>query len=287
MPITAAEVKKLRDLTGAGMMDCKSALEEANGDFDAANIILRKKGLASAAKKAGRDASDGLIGNWVSDDHSTGILADVRCETDFAAKTDDFQHLIKDVLALIQQAGDKATPDWLADPAGPVRVRVAETIGKVGENMLVPRFVRYSGKGYVAQYIHPPGKVGVQVEFSGVTPEIASNPVFLTAAKEMGLQIAAASPTYATRGDVPADLLDREKAIYRSQMESSGKPAGVIDKIIEGKLGSFYSQFVLPDQPSIRDPKMSVSQVLADASKSLGATIAVARFARLKIGETA
>jgi len=286
MSISASDVKKLRDLTGAGMMDCKSALEEANGNFDEATTILRKKGLASAAKKAGRDASDGLIGNWVSDDHSTGILVDVRCETDFAAKTDDFQRLLKDVVALIREAGDSATQEWLTDPAGPVRTRVAETIGKVGENMLAARFVRYAGQGYVAQYIHPPGKVGVQVEFSGVTPDVAKNPAFVAVAREIALQIAAASPTYAARSEVPADVLEKEKSIYRAQMENSNKPANVIDKIVEGKLGSYYEQVVLVDQPSIRDPKMKVSQLLGDAAKSLGATITVSRFARLKVGET-
>lgn len=288
MAISAADVKKLRDATGAGMMDCKSALEEAGGEFEKATTILRTKGLASAAKKAGRDASDGLIGNWVSDDHSTGILVDVRCETDFAAKTDDFQRLIKDVIELVKQAGDKATPEWLTAAGGPVQTRVAETIGKVGENMLVPRFVRYAGKGYVAQYIHPPGKVGVQVEFSGVTPEIATNPAFLAVAKEIALQVAAARPLYATRNDVPADVVEKEKAIYRGQVAESKKPANVIEKIVEGKLGSFYEQFVLLDQVSIRpEPKMNVSQVLANASKAIGAPVTVARFARLQVGETA
>jgi elongation factor Ts len=163
---------------------------------------------------------------------------------------------------------------------------VAETIGKVGENMLAARFVRYAGQGYVAQYIHPPGKVGVQVEFSGVTPDVAKNPAFVAVAREIALQIAAASPTYAARSEVPADVLEKEKSIYRAQMENSNKPANVIDKIVEGKLGSYYEQVVLVDQPSIRDPKMKVSQLLGDAAKSLGATITVSRFARLKVGET-
>ncbi|HEX4347611.1 MAG TPA: translation elongation factor Ts [Vicinamibacterales bacterium] len=286
MPISASDVKKLRDATGAGMMDCKNALEEAGGDFEKATTILRTKGLASAAKKAGRDASQGLIGCWMSDDHATGILADVRCETDFAANTDDFKRLISDALELIKQAGDNATPEWLADPAGPVHTRVAETIGKVGENMLVPRFVRYSGKGYVAQYIHLGGKIGVQVEFSGVTPAMLGNAEFAALAKEVAMQIAAANPSYAARGDVPADVLEKEKSIYRAQMEQSGKPANVIDKIVEGKLGSFYSQFVLPDQPSIRDPKMTVAQLLAASGKTLGGTLTITRFARLMVGET-
>jgi len=283
--ITADQVKKLRDQTGAGMMECKSALVEANGDFEEANTILRKRGLASAAKKAGRATSEGLIGHWVSDDHQEGILAEVNCESDFVARTEDFQTLITDVLAAIQTAGPAATDAWLKDPAGPIGQRVAAGIAKLGENMGVPRFVRYAGQGYVGQYIHLGGKIGVQVEFSGVTPAVAGREEFSTLVKEIAMQIAAASPTYPSRGAVAADVLEKEKSIYRAQMEGSGKPANVIEKIVEGKLGAFYAQVVLPDQPSIRDPKQTVSDVIAAANKALGASLAVTRFARLKVGE--
>jgi|SRR6185295_10670256 len=176
MAITAADVKKLRDQTGAGMMDCKSALEEANGNFDEATTVLRKKGLASAAKKAGRPTSEGLIGSMVSDDHSRGILVQVNCESDFVARTDDFQQAVRDILAAIDKAGDQADEAWLKNPTGPVQLRIAEAIGKLGENMAVPRFVRYAGTGYVTQYIHMGGKIGVQVEFGGVTPAVAKRP---------------------------------------------------------------------------------------------------------------
>ena len=285
MAITAADVKKLRDQTGAGMMDCKTALEEAQGNFEEATTVLRKKGLATAAKKAGRATSEGLIGNWVSADRSTGILVEVNCESDFVARTDDFQQLVKDLLAEINRAGESASDAWLKDPTGPVQVRVAAAIGKLGENMAVPRFVRYAGQGHVAQYIHMGGKIGVQVEFAGVAPAVAASDAFAALTKEVAMQVAAASPAYASRQAVPADILDKEKAIYRAQMESSGKPAGVIEKIVEGKLGSFYAQVVLPDQASIRDPKMTVADVLAAAAKTLDATVSVTRFARLKVGE--
>ncbi len=287
MAISAAEVKKLRDQTGAGMMDCKSALEEANGNFEEANTILRKKGLASAAKKAGRATSDGLIGYAVSDDRSTGTLVEVNCETDFVANTDDFKTLIKNVLAEIDKAGAAANDAWLKDPNGPIQPMVAALVGKLGENMAVPRFVRYAGQGYVGQYIHLGGKLGVMVEFSGVTADVAAKDEFQSLVKEIAMQIAAAGPLYASRGEVPADALEKEKAIYRGQMENSGKPANVIEKIVEGKLGSFYGQVVLVDQASIRDPKMTVTDVLNAANKALGATVAVTRFARLKVGETA
>ena len=197
-PISAELVKKLRDRTGAGMMECKAALQEANGDIEEATTILRKRGLAQAAKKSGRSTKEGLIG----------------------------------------------------------------------------------------AYIHMGGKLGVQVELTGVTPDVAAQEEFGTLVKEIAMQIAAASPSFAARSEVPADALEKERSIYRAQMENSGKPANVIEKIVEGTLGSCYSQVVLVDQPSIRDPKMSVADVIAAVNKSLGAKIGVSRFARLKVGET-
>jgi elongation factor Ts len=282
--ITADQVKKLRDQTGAGMMECKGALTEANGDFEEANTILRKRGLASASKKAGRATSEGVIGNRLSADRSTGTIVEVNCESDFVARTPDFQRMVQDVLAEIDAAGDGANDAWLKDPAGPVQKLIAAAIAKMGENMAVPRFVRYAGQGYVGQYIHMGGKIGVQVEFAGVTPAVADREELTTLVKEIAMQIAAASPSYASRGAVPAAVLDKEKSIYRAQMENSGKPANVLDKIVEGKLGSFYQQVVLPDQASIRDPKQTVADVLAAASKALGSPITVTRFARLKVG---
>jgi elongation factor Ts len=285
--ITAHQVKKLRDQTGAGMMECKNALTEANGDFEEANTILRKRGLASAAKKAGRTANEGLIAHKVAADHAFGILAEVNCESDFVARTPDFVQLMEKVVAEIEKAGDAANDAWLKDPQGPVIKRLAPVIAKLGENMGVSRFARYAGKGYVGQYIHLGGKLGVQVEFGGVTPEVAARDEFSTLVKEVAMQIAAVGPRYVSREAVPTDLLNSEKAIYRAQVEGSGKPANVIEKIVDGKLGAFYKQFVLPDQESIRDPKVSVKDVIATANKTLGASVSVTRFARLKVGETA
>src|SRR2546422_5735072 len=216
--ITAADVKKLRDQTGAGMMECKNALTEANGDFEEANTILRKRGLASAAKKAGRSANEGLIGSHLSADKSAGTLVEVNCESDFVARTPDFQQLVHDVLAAIDKAGDAGNDAWLKDPSGPIQKLVAAKIARLGENIAVPRFVRYAGKGYVGQYIHMGGKIGVQVEFAGVTPEIAKRDEFETLVKEIAMQIAAASPTsaaYVSRDAVPAAVVEKEKTIYR------------------------------------------------------------------------
>jgi elongation factor Ts len=283
--ISAEMVKKLRDQTGAGMMDCKAALAEAQGNFDEATTILRKKGLASAAKKAGRTTNEGLIGHRIAADRSSGVLVEVNCESDFVARTDDFKRLIEDVLDEIEKAGDRATPAWLDDPDGAIKKRVAQTIGKLGENMAVPRFVRFAGHGFIGQYIHMGGKIGVMVEFGGATPQLATRDEFTTLVKEVAMQVAAASPSYATREAIPTEVLDKEKSIYRAQMESSGKPAQVIDKIVEGKLGSFYAQVVLPDQASIRDPKQTVRDVIGAANKALGASVSVNRFVRLKVGE--
>jgi len=285
-------VKKLRDQTGAGMMECKAALTEAGGNFDDANLILRKRGLASAAKKAGRVMDQGLIGHRVSSDHRNGILVEVTCESDFVARTPDFQQLVEDVITEIEKAGGAATESWLADPDGPIQKRLAAGIAKLGENMAVRRFVRFIGQGptsYIGQYIHVPagGKIGVQVELSGVDSRMAAHDGFTTLVNEIAMQIAAASPAYVARAAVPAEILDREKSVYRAQMEGQGKPAQVIDKIVEGKLGSFYSQVVLPDQPYIRDPKITVADMLSAAAKTLGTPIAVTRFARLKVGEAA
>ena len=284
--ITASDVKKLRDQTGAGMMECKAALSEADGDFEEANTILRKRGLATAAKKAGRAAREGLIGNRLSADRTVGILAEVNCESDFVARTPDFQHLIQDVLDEIEGAGDAATEAWLGNPNGPVQKHMAARIAKLGENMAVPRFSRYSGQGQVSQYIHMWGKIGVQVEFTGVNTAAAAREEFTTLAKEIAMQIAAASPSYVSKQSVPVDILEKEKSIYRAQMENSGKPANVIDKIVEGKLGSFYAQFVLPDQPSIRDPKATVADGIAAAIEAVGSPVTVSRFARFKVGDT-
>jgi elongation factor Ts len=285
--ISAADVKKLRDQTGVGMMECKAALIEANGNFEDANTILRKRGLATAAKKAGRTTSEGVIGNRVTPDHSTGTLVEVNCESDFVARTPDFQQLVQSVLDEIDQAGDAASDALLTDPNGTIQKLVTANVAKLGENMGVARFVRYAGRGYVGQYIHLGGKLGVQVEIGGVTPAVSARDEFVTLVKELAMQIAAVSPLYVSREAVPADVLEREKAIYRAQMEHSGKPANVLDKIVEGKLASFYAQVVLPDQASIRDPKMTVKDVLAAANKTLGASLSVTRFARLKVGEAA
>ena len=197
MAITAEQVKQLRDKTGAGMMECKAALTEANGDVEEAVTILRKRGLAQAAKRAGRATAQGTIGTYIHLNGRIGVMVEVNCESDFVARTDDFNNLVK----------------------------------------------------------------------------------------EVAMHIAAADPKWVRREDVPAEAIEKEKAIYRAQMENSGKPANVLDKIIEGKLGSFYSQFVLLDQPSIRDGNVTIGQVVAQATAKTGENIQISRFTRYRVGE--
>ena len=196
--ITADQVKQLREKTGTGMMECKAALAEANGNMEEAITILRKRGLAQAAKRAGRATAQGTIGSYIHMGGKIGVLVEVNCESDFVARTDDFQNLVK----------------------------------------------------------------------------------------EVAMHIAAADPKWVRREDVPAEAIDKEKAIYRAQMENTGKPAHVLDKIIEGKLGSFYSQFVLLDQPSIRDNSVPISQLIAQASAKTGENIQISRFVRFRVGDT-
>ncbi len=284
--ITASEVKALRDRTGAGMMECKAALVETNGNLDEAITLLRKRGLAQAAKRAGRATSEGLIGSLLSSDQKRGALVEVNCETDFVARTDDFQALVKEAAAAVMAAGETASAAWLADPQGPVAQKVTAAIAKTGENMGAPRCAYFASDGLVTQYIHLGGKIGVMVDLRGSEAALASE-AGRTLAKELAMHVAAASPQFLTRAEVSADALERERSIYRAQLEGQNKPANVIEKIVEGKLGSFYDQVVLLDQPSIRDPKVKVSQMIADAGKAAGGPLEIARFVRLKLGESA
>lgn len=285
--ITATDVKALRDRTGAGMMDCKTALTEANGDMDEAITILRKKGMAQVAKKAGRTMKEGLVAVRLNADATDGVVAEVNCETDFVARTPEFQQLVDTVTGDLLAAPSTEDPQALAAADGTVGQKVAEKIAKTGENMAVTRAARLTGEGLVGSYLHLGGKIGVLVELQGVPAANRASDAVQTLVREVAMQIAAASPSYATRDEVPASVIEQEKNIYRAQMENSGKPANVIEKIVDGKLGSYYGVAVLPDQPSIRDPKTTVAQVIAEAAKTIGGPLSVSRFVRFKVGESA
>ena len=282
MAITAEMVKNLRERTGAGMMECKTALTESNGDVEAAIEYLRKRGLAQAAKRAGRVASEGVVGLKVSDDRTLGVLAEVNCETDFVARNDGFKALVDEITNIVYTT--EQPHEALVAPDGPIGSRITAEIAKVGENMAVPRTARRTAD-YVGSYSHMGGKIGVLVQVDGVTGEAAASDAFKAFVSELAMHVAAAAPQYTTRAEVPADAVEKEKEIYRAQMAESGKPANVIDKIIEGKLGAFYEQVCLVDQPTIRDPKVKVSQALDTVAKAVGAPLTLKGFARFKVGE--
>ena len=288
MSITAEVVRQLREETGAGMMDCKAALVEATGDMAKAREVLRKKGLAAAAKKASRAATEGAIGSHIAHDGRVGVIVEVNCETDFVAKTADFQSLVKGVAEAVAKNAPADVAALLEQPfAGGQTVgqAVQEKIAFIKENMVIRRFARFElaagAKGVVAAYIHPPAaKVGVLVELA---PESADAATLAALAKDVAMHVAAASPAIAlfvSKDEVAADVIEKEKEIYRAQALSAGKPANVVDKIAEGKVREYYATFCLLEQPFIREPKTTVGQHLK--GKAL-----VRRFARLRLGEDA
>jgi len=282
MAITAEMVKNLRERTGAGMMECKTALTESNGDVEAAIEYLRKRGMAQAAKRAGRVASEGLVGIKLNEDRTLGVLAEVNCETDFVSRNDRFKALVEEVTAVVL-ASDKPHAALVA-PDGPIGSRITSEIATVGENMGVPRTAKLTAD-YLASYSHMGGKIGVLVQLDGATGAATSHEAFKAFVNELAMHVAAAAPQYTTRAEVPVEAVEKEKEIYRAQMAESGKPANVIEKIIEGKLGAFYEQVCLVDQPTIRDPKIKVSQAVQTVSKTIGAPVAITGFARFKVGE--
>jgi elongation factor Ts len=288
MSISAEVVRQLREETGAGMMDCKTALVEAKGDMETARGLLRKKGLAAAAKKASRAATDGAIAAHIADGGKSGVIVEVNCETDFVAKTPDFQSLVKEVAAHIAA---QAPADVRALLDQPLASRPGQTVGQlvqekiafIKENIVVRRFARLElaagTPGLVAAYIHPPAaKVGVLVE---LLAQSADGATLQALAKDVAMHVAAASPAaalYVSPSDVPAEVLEKEKEIYRAQAAASGKPANVVDKIAEGKMKEYYATFCVLEQPYIREPKLTVGKHLAGKA-------AVRRFVRFRLGE--
>jgi elongation factor Ts len=284
--ISADVVRRLREETGAGMMDCKSALMEAGGEMGAAREILRKKGLAAAAKRAGRTAAEGAVGAYISADCGVGVLVEVNCETDFVAKTPEFQSLVKAVAEHVATAAPESLSalqgqPFTGQPGLTVGQLVQERIAVIKENIVIRRFTRFarSGEGVVGAYVHPPAaKVGVLVELSAGS----AGPDELKAfAKDVAMHVAAASPAaalYVSKSEVPAEVLEKEREIYRAQAASTGKPANVVDKIAEGKVKEYYATFCLLEQPFIRDPKQTVGQMLKKG-------VEVRRFVRYRLGE--
>jgi elongation factor Ts len=277
--ITAAQVNELRKSTGAGMLDCKKALEETGGDIEKAVDFLRKKGLAAAAKKAGRAATEGLVAALIAADGKTGALVEVNSETDFVAKTDKFQAFIADVAkqVLVAAPADNDAlfaQDSVKEPGKTVQTTLNEAIAVIGENLQIRRFARYETTGYIGSYIHAGGKIGVMVELTG-------NGDLAATAKDVAMHIAAAAPQFVRREEVSADVLEREKDIYRDKARQTGKPDNIIEKIIEGQIGKFYGEVCLLEQNFVKDPDKTIQQIL----KAAGPDVTVTRFARFVLGE--
>ncbi len=282
MAITSTMVKELREKTGAGMMDCKTALTESDGDMETAIEVLRKKGVAKAAKRAHRAASDGLIGSDLTKDGTLGTLVEVNCETDFVSKTDDFQGYVQRLVEIVRD-NDPADLDALLATKvndGTVQELQTSVIAKIGENIGVRRFARIAVDGgkALAQYIHPGSKIGVMVEFDDPNGKLDE-----TTAREVAMHTAAMSPSYLRKDDVPESVLEKEREIMKAQMADTKKPPEILEKIVTGKLGKFYTEVCLEDQPFVKDPegKASVGAWL----KKIDDGIRLARFIRLQVGE--
>jgi len=278
---TTEQIVALREKTGAGMMNCKRAIEEAGGDFNKALENLRKKGLADAAKKSTRTTKEGMVAAYVSPDGKQGSIVEINCETDFVAKTEDFQKL---VATLAQKAAEGAfkAPEDAKDLIAPI-------IGKLGENMSLRRFERFQldGPGLLGHYVHPVGhKKGAFILIAAATEAAGKHEATLELAKELGLQAVGMSPRWLQRADVPAAEIEKEKEIYAAQVKAEGKPEASIPKIVEGKINKlFFQAFCLLDMVSMRDNKTPMTKLVADAAAKAGGALTVKRFVRFQLGE--
>ena len=273
--ITKEDVVNLREKTGAGLIDCKRALADSNGDMEEAISLLRKKGVASAAKKAGRDAGEGIIAQHLNADRSKGILVEVNCETDFVAKNEDFIAFSREV-----------AQDLLGDPEIDLESKRTEQVAKIGENIRISRSesLAPNGNGVVESYVHTGAKVAVLIAISteSLLSE-GSNSKVLSLAKDLCMHIAATSPVCVSRDDISSELVEKEKEIALAQAE--GKPAQAIEKIVQGKLEKYFSTSCLLEQPFVKDPDHVIRDLLSSLGNEIGAEIGVERFIRFQVGE--
>lgn len=271
--INAALVKELRERTGAGMMDCKKALTAVEGDMDKAIDFLREKGLAAAAKKAGRIAAEGVVGSFVSTDGKIGAIVEVNCETDFVAKTDGFKALVEKIAAHIVATKPADVEALLASELDgqTVEALVTASVAKIGEKISVRRFALYEApEGVVAAYIHGGGKIGVIVELKGGNAELG---------KDVAMHVAAANPSYLERSQVPAAELEHEKEVLSEQAKNEGKPEKIIEKMVMGRINKYYKEVCLVDQEFVKDPDQTVGKLV----KAAGAEVLA--FSRFQLGE--
>lgn len=287
--ITASLVKELRDMTSAGMMDCKKALQENDGDLDASAKWLREKGISKAAKKADRDAKEGIIFAQLEDGAQSGVLAEVNCETDFVAKNESFQAFVADLVGTVASSGAADLEAALAVPKGDgtVDTFVQSKVIELGENLQFRRMARFevSGNGAIASYIHLGGKVGVLVEVGCDNADTTASDGFKNLVKDLTLHIAAAAPAGLSQDDIPAALVEAESEVFRNQLANEGKPAEMIEKIIPGKLKKFYSEQCLLQQGFVKDPDTTIAALLEASGKDLGDTLTIRRFVRFGVGE--
>lgn len=284
MAFTAKDVKDLRERTGCGMMDCKKALSETDGDMDKAIEILREKGLAAAAKKAGRIAAEGLVVSVVDSDKKVGVVLEVNAETDFVAKNEKFVTFVNDVAKTIidNNPADIAALEALTMSGSDrtVAEELRDKILTIGENMKIRRFERLEGD--LVAYVHGGGRIGVMVKFD---TDVADKDGFETYAKDVAMQIAAAVPQYLNKADVPAEVVEKEKEILTAQAINEGKPANIAEKMVMGRINKFYKEVCLSEQPFIKDGDITVAKYTDNTAKALGGKIAMVSFVRFEKGE--
>jgi elongation factor Ts len=291
MEVTASMVKELRDMTGAGMMDCKKALAATEGDMDKAVEFLREKGLAAAEKKAGRIAAEGIVDSNVSADGQVAAIVEVNSETDFVAKNEKFRDFVAAVAAQAAKSDSKDmdtffAEKWALDTSKTVKEELSSLIAVIGENMNIRRFERIvASNGFVMSYIHGGGRIGILVEVESTV----NNAEVQEAAKNVAMQIAAMSPKYVDQSEISADFIAHEKEILKAQImndeANAKKPENIIEKMLEGRLNKELKEFCLVDQIYVKDGDMSVGQYLASVSKQVGAPVAIKRFVRFETGE--
>ncbi|MFC1738337.1 translation elongation factor Ts [Planctomycetota bacterium] len=285
--ISASTVMELRKMSGQGMMDCKSALQEADGDIDKAMEILRKKGLATLAKRANRQASEGIIVGQTREDDKVGVLAMLCCETDFVAKSDDF---VSAAQSLADYAfvcsSEQGSEDILQTVLNDRKFNgiLTETVSKTGEKVQVGDWIRYrtDNSGFINIYIHFNGKVGTMVEIETSDDSIAGSDVLRQAANDIAMHITATKPLALDKDGIAPETVESEKVIYAEQVKD--KPANIIEKIVEGKMKKFYSENCLLEQPFVKDDSKSVSQVISEAAKEAGGQASIKRFVRFELG---
>ena len=274
--ITASQVKELREKTGAGMMDCKKVLTETDGNEEKAIELLRERGLSKAAKKSGRIAAEGLAAAYVSEDKKVGVAVEVNAETDFVAKNEEFKAFVADVAKQIAEKNPATVEELLAqesmvEAGKTVQEVLTNKIATIGENMSIRRFERFeSANGIVASYIHGEGKIAVLVEMENADE---------TLAKDVCMQIAAARPEYLDRESVPAERVEKEMEILKAQAMNEGKPAEIAEKMVQGRIGKFYGEICLLEQPFVKEPDIKVQKLLDNNNAE------ITRFARFEKGE--